>query len=59
MLTKHGVVSFNSTEPVPLGKPPAVHLPKNFPDFMEPEGLVPYSQNPVTNPYHEPDQFRP
>jgi hypothetical protein len=28
---------------------------RNFPYFMEPEGLSPYSQEPIICPYLEPD----
>jgi hypothetical protein len=30
-------------------------LVKKFPPFMEPEGSLPYSQEPATSPYPEPD----
>jgi hypothetical protein len=39
-----------------LEKPPVVQLLKNLEHFMEPEGSLPFTQEPSTSPYPEPDQ---
>jgi hypothetical protein len=38
--------------PAPWSK----YVSQEFPPFMEPEGLLPYSPQPTTGPYPEPDE---
>ena len=42
-----------------LEKPTGFQLVKKSPHFMEPEGSLPHSQQPVTCPYPEPDRSSP
>jgi hypothetical protein len=41
------------------GAEPILQLLDNFPAFMEPEGSLPFSQVPFSDPYPEPDRFNP
>jgi hypothetical protein len=40
-----------------LAKPIVAELVKEFPAFMKPDDLLPYSQQPLTGPYSEPHKI--
>jgi hypothetical protein len=49
----------NSTKLSPSENPLVAQLLKNFPNFKEPEGSLPYSQEPSSGPSPKPDQSSP
>jgi hypothetical protein len=56
---KKPITVTNSMKLSDFEKPPVAKVIKKFPTFMEPEGILPSSQEPAADPYLEPAESSP